>query len=361
MNLDTIISIIEFILALGTIILLHEFGHFIVGRLCKIDVEEFGIGYPPRLFKLFTWKGTLFTLNWIPFGGFCRFKGEEDPENNGGLAGANKWAKLGTFLGGPFMNLIFASVLFAFVISQIGSPQTNIIEVKEVVSGSPAAFAGLSAGDIILEANSQKIISADLLTTITHQNLGKEITLLIGHSDQQVKIQITPRINPPEGEGPMGVTLGYPIQTINFFQAVPNGLQTTAQIGEQLLMLPIMLIRGQVDTSQARLISPLGIYDIYAQVRTEGTQFPNYDPKIGFLNIVSFFGMISAALGFSNLLPIPALDGGHILFVLPEIFLNKKVPAKFENMVQSIGFTVLLVIMAYVFIQDFINPVILPK
>jgi RIP metalloprotease RseP len=113
--LNTIISIIEFILALGTIILLHEFGHFIVGRISKIDGEEFGIGFPPRALKLFTWKGTLFTLNWIPFGGFCRFKGEEDPQAPGGLSAANKWARLATLLGGPAMNLILASILFAVV------------------------------------------------------------------------------------------------------------------------------------------------------------------------------------------------------------------------------------------------------
>ena len=122
-----------------------------------------------------------------------------------------------------------------------------------------------------------------------------------------------------------------------------------------------MFVRGQVDSSQMRLLSPKGIYDIYAQVRTESEQANNYDPKSVLLNMVSFFGVISAALGFSNLLPIPAVDGGRIFFMIPELLFNKRVPAKFENAVHAIGFTVILAIMALVFIQDFINPVVLPK
>jgi regulator of sigma E protease len=122
-----------------------------------------------------------------------------------------------------------------------------------------------------------------------------------------------------------------------------------------------MFIQGQVDSSQMRLVSPKGIYDMYAQVRTESEQATNFDPKAVLLNLVSFFGVISAALGFSNLLPIPAVDGGRIFFMIPELLFNKRVPAKFENAVNTIGFTVILAIMALVFIQDIINPVVLPR
>jgi regulator of sigma E protease len=359
--LNTIISIVEFILAFGSIILLHEFGHFIVGRLSKIEVEEFGIGFPPRALKLFTWKGTLFTLNWIPFGGFCKFKGEEDPQAAGGLSAANKWARLATLLGGPVMNLLLASLLFAIVVSQIGMPQYNVAQIKEVTAGSPAAIAGFSNGDIFAEVNGQKIISVEQVISITQQNLGKEMNLVISRDGKELSLSITPRLNPPAGQGAMGIVLGNPILPINLFQAIPSGIQSTIQMGKQLLMLPAMLIQGQVDSSQMRLISPKGIYDMYAQVRTESEQATNFDPKTVLLNLVSFFGVISAALGFSNLLPIPAVDGGHIFFMIPELLFNKKVPAKFENAVHAIGFTVLLAIMAFVFIQDFINPVVLPK
>ena len=359
--MNTIISIAEFVLALGSIILLHEFGHFIVGRLSKIEVEEFGIGFPPRALKLFTWKGTLFTLNWIPFGGFCKFKGEEDPQAAGGLSAANKWARLATLLGGPVTNLLLASLLFAIVVSQFGMPQYNVAQIKEVIPGSPAAVAGFSNGDILVGINGQKINSVEQVISTTQQNLGKEMNLIISRDGQKVSLRVTPRLNPPAGQGAIGVVMGNPILPINFFQAIPSGIQSTFQMGKQLLMLPAMFIQGQVDSSQMRLISPKGIYDIYAQVRTESEQANNYDPKSVLLNLVSFFGVISAALGFSNLLPIPAVDGGRIFFMIPELLFNKKVPAKFENAVHAIGFTVLLTIMALVFIQDIINPVILPR
>jgi len=359
--LNTFISIAEFVLALGSIILLHEFGHFIVGRLSKIEVEEFGIGFPPRALKLFTWKGTLFTLNWIPFGGFCKFKGEEDPQAAGGLSAANKWARLATLLGGPVMNLLLASLLFAIVVFQFGMPQYNVAQIKEVILGSPAAIAGFLNGDILVEVNGQKINSVEQVISTTQQNLGKEMTLIISRDGKEVSLSVTPRLNPPIGQGAIGVVMGNPILPINFFQAIPSGVQSTFQMGKQLLMLPAMFVRGQVDSSQMRLISPKGIYDIYAQVRTESEQANNYDPKSVLLNMVSFFGVISAALGFSNLLPIPAVDGGRIFFMIPELLFNKRVPAKFENAVHAIGFTVILAIMALVFIQDFINPVVLPK
>ena len=254
--MNTIISIFEFILALGFIILLHEFGHFIVGRLTKIEVEEFGIGFPPRALKLFTWQGTLFTLNWIPFGGFCRFKGEDDPQASGGLSAANKWARLATLLGGPVMNLILASLLFAIVISQFGMPQYNVAKIMEVVPGSPAALAGFLSGDTLLEINGQKINSVEQVISTTQQNLGKEMDLKVSRDGKDISLLITPRLNPPAGQGAMGVILSNPILPVNFFQAVPSGVQSTFQMGKQLLMLPVMFVRGQVDSSQVRLLIP---------------------------------------------------------------------------------------------------------
>jgi len=360
LNLDSIITILEFILALGFILLLHELGHFIVGRLFKVEIEEFGIGYPPRLLKLFSWRGTLFSLNWIPFGGFCRFKGEGDPAIQGGLAAANKWVRLSTLSAGPITNLLLATLLFAFVISQFGIPQTNIVEVREVGINSPAEKAGLIPGDIIQQFNNESINSIDELINLTQKNLGNEITLLIHRNSSELTIKLTPRTNPPDGEGPMGVLLGNPMQSVSIFQSIPFGFQTTIDMGKQLFILPILLLRGEVDPSQMRLLSPKGIYDIYSQVRDAELKAENYTPQMGLVNFISFFAVISAALGFSNLLPIPALDGGRLIFLIPEILFNRRVPSKYENMIHFIGFSALLLIMIYVFIQDFINPIVLP-
>ena len=122
----------------------------------------------------------------------------------------------------------------------------------------------------------------------------------------------------------------------------------------------MMLIRGQVQSADMRLLSPKGIYDVYSQVRAEERQSEQSQPELAFLNIAWFFGIISTALGFTNLLPIPALDGGRMLFIIPEIITGKRVPAKYENMVHFIGYTALLLLMGYVFYQDFVNPIVLP-
>ena len=159
----------------------------------------------------------------------------------------------------------------------------------------------------------------------------------------------------------MGVVLTNPIQPVNFLQSLPAGAQATVGMLRQLISLPVMFMRGEVDSSQMRLVSPKGIYDIYSQVRTESEQATNNDSKAVFLNLLSFFGIISAGLGFSNLLPIPAVDGGRIFFMLPELLFNKRIPARFENAVHAIGFTVLLAVMILVLIQDFVNPIVLPK
>lgn len=357
----TFLSILEFILALGAIILLHELGHFIIGKLNKIEVEEFGIGFPPRAIKLFTWQGTLFSLNWIPLGGFCRFKGEEDPAAPGGLSAANKWARFTTLLGGSAMNLLLATILFAVVISQFGIPQTSIVQIQAIVPNSPAEVAGFKPNDQLLSVNGEKINSVEQIISTTQASLGKEMTILVKRGSQEIPIRVIPRLNPPAGEGPMGVVLTNPIQPANFFQSLPAGAQTTVGMLKQLISLPVMFLRGEVDSSQMRLVSPKGIYDIYSQVRTETELATNNDNKAVFLNLLTFFGIISAALGFSNLLPIPAVDGGRIFFMLPELLFNKRIPARFENAVHAIGFTVLLAVMILVFIQDFVNPIVLPK
>ncbi|HEY60474.1 MAG TPA: site-2 protease family protein [Anaerolineae bacterium] len=351
--------VLEFVIALGTIIFLHELGHFVVGRSLNIEIEEFGFGYPPRLAKLFTWKGTDITINLIPFGAFVRFKGEDDPKVTGSLASANKWARLAILMGGPVMNLLIGILLFSIVFSSMGLPVADIVEIQEVVTTAPADTAGILAGDIIQAIYGEKIDSMEEVGTIIYQHLGEEIPLVVKRGNQTTTIQVTPRTEWPEEQGPIGIVMTNPIEPISFFQAVPLASNMAIEQGKQLFVMPLMLLRGEIQPSQARVLSPKGVYDIYAHVRQEEQAIAS-DTKTTLINTAWFFGIISIALGFSNLLPIPALDGGRILFLLPEIFLNKRVPAKFESVVHLIGFSTLIILMFYVFMQDFINPVVLP-
>src|SRR5512134_2570259 len=141
---ETLLAGLVFILAFDGMVLIHEFGHFIVARLCKIEVEEFGIGLPtPGAVTLFTWQGTRFTLNWLPLGGFVRPKGENDPNVPGGLAAASPWKRLVVLFAGPLMNLITAVAVFALLIGMEGMATPGPINVAGISPKSPAEQSGL--------------------------------------------------------------------------------------------------------------------------------------------------------------------------------------------------------------------------
>jgi len=333
---NSILSLIEFIAALSILLLVHELGHFFVGKIFGIKAEEFGFGYPPKLIKLFNWQGTDFTINLIPFGAFVRFKGEDDPNIEGGFYKANKWKRLGTLLAGPFMNLMTGVLLFSLVVSKTGIPQPDIVEIAGIAPGSPALEAGLKETDIIQAVNGKEITDIFEVIGLVQENLGEEITLTILQNNEIENITVIPRIDPPEGEGAIGIIMQNPTKMVSFLRAIPMGSRVALEQGKQLLSIPGMLIRGD-----ERVIE-------------------QDDPSLIIINIAWFFGIISISLGFSNLLPIPALDGGRILFILPEIFLGKRVPAKYENFIHFIGYSGLLMLMGYVFYQDIINPIVLP-
>ncbi|MGV8027078.1 MAG: RIP metalloprotease [Anaerolineaceae bacterium] len=352
--------LLEFIIALGSLILFHEGGHFLIGLLFKFKIEEFGIGYPPRLFKLFTKNGIDYSINMIPFGGFTRFKGENDPQEKDGFYEQNKWKRLGVMLAGPAMNLAIGILLFTIVFSNTGKAITDQVLIQEVQANTPAASAGLMVDDHILKVNDITIDSMEIVGAAVSENLGKEVTMLVERAGKEVSLAVTPREEWPEDQGPLGIVMSYPVEPIGFAESVSSAFRMAKDQGEQLIKIPSQLLKGEVQASEVRLVSPKGIYDIYSQVRTSEAA-SGADQKTEILNVVWFFGIISVALGYSNLLPIPALDGGRILFLLPELITGKRIPQKFENTVNLIGFTILIVVMAFVFIQDFTNPIVLPK
>jgi len=357
--LSTVLNILEFILAFGALVFLHELGHFIAARSNKIEVEEFGFGYPPKIFRLFRAGGTDFTMNWIPFGGFCRMKGEAgDTLEVGSFMAANPWRRLATLLGGPITNLLIGMLLIAFLFTRVGAPDLTKVKIIEIAPNSPAA-ADLMVGDIITQLNGKSVDSTDKLTQLVLPNLGNEITLTILRDGNPLKVSITPRVKSPEGEGAMGVTISNPVNKITYLQAIPMAFISTMDQGYQLLMLPVRLISGQIAASDARMVSVKGIYDIYAQVQTIDKQEAAIDPSVKGLTVLNFLAMISIALGFTNLLPIPALDGGHILFLIPEILFKKRVKPELEGRVHFIGYVILMGLMVVMVINDIINPVII--
>src|SRR5512138_1243100 len=134
----SILSLAIFVAVFGGVVFIHEFGHYVVARLLKVEVEEFGFGLPPRIVKLFRWKGTDFTLNWLPIGGFVRPKGENDPKIKGGLAAASPWTRLAVLTAGPLMNLVLGVVVFSLLFFNMGIPDYHQVQIGQVLPGSPA-------------------------------------------------------------------------------------------------------------------------------------------------------------------------------------------------------------------------------
>jgi regulator of sigma E protease len=359
----TVIRIFEFVIAFGLLVFLHELGHYLFAKLFNIQVEEFGFGFPPRLVKLFQFRETEVTLNWIPFGAFVRPKGENDPNIPGGLASANPWARLAVLFGGPLANLVTGVLLFSILFSQLGAPDTDRVLIVDVNPDSPAATAGIQSDDIVTHVNGEPIGGTTELTQMVRQNVGKEIRITLQRDGQSIETSAVPRENPPEGQGALGITMSNPVREMGWLESVPYAGQMAFEQGRQLLSLPFMMLRGQVSPEEGRLVGPKGIYDIYSAVRERDEEMPGSpqepEPLIG-LNTIGFLATISIALAFTNLLPIPALDGGRILFVLPEILFRRRVPAEYENMIHLIGFAALILLMIYVTTQDIINPIVLP-
>lgn len=357
------VQILIFVIAFGLLVFLHELGHYLMSKLFHIRVEEFGFGFPPRAVKLFRFQETDFTLNWIPFGAFVRPSGENDPNVPGGLASAKPGVRLAVLFGGPVMNLLTGIAIFILLFSQAGAPDLQKVLIQDVNAGSPAMMAGIQIDDIVLQVNGETVDSTEKLSQIVRANIGKSVQMSLLRGNQTIQTQATPRSDPPPNQGALGITMTNPVNHINAIQAIPLALQKTFDQGRQLVTLPGMLLSGKVSPDEARMVGPKGIYDIFQATRAldqqEAVVAQQPQPIIG-LNTLNLLAILSIALGYTNLLPIPALDGGRILFVLAEILMRRKVPAEYENTIHFIGFVALILLMVFITTQDFIHPIIIP-
>ncbi len=363
-----LVTLIIFVFALGAMIFLHELGHFIAARWAGIEVEEFGFGLPSKkLVTLFKWQGTEFTIHALPLGGFVRPKGENDPNIPGGLASANPWKRLVVLFAGPVMNLVTAIVVFSFLISFEGVPVPGSIKIESVAGNSPAQQSGIQAGDILLAINGQNLTEIEDAIAIIRQNLDKPVNLLVERNGEQLTITAMP-LSSRKSEGALGVGLGYPTRPATFIESVSGGALVTGLQAATILYLPVALIQGVIAPEDARFIGFKGIFDMFdvaveedVSSRQEASAAPAGAaapvPTNWTLNLI---GILSISLGVMNLLPIPALDGGRILFTLPEILFRKRIPPERENMINGIAMLLLIGLMLFVNIMDFVDPVQIP-
>ena len=376
MNIS-ILSGLIFVAVFAGVVFIHEFGHFIVARLLKVEVEEFGFGFPPRILTMFHWRGTDFTLNWLPLGGFVRPKGENDPNVPGGLAAASPWTRLAVLFAGPTMNLLLGVAVFSFLFFQMGVPDYTRVQIQDVLANSPGQQAGIQVNDIVLTANGTAINDPTQLHDIIYANLDKPVLLTLHRGGQTVSVTVTPLSSRPQSEGAIGISMGpLMVQSGSVIESLQFGSLAVYEQTRALILLPAQMIRGQVSSQDSRFIGLKGIYDLFGQAVSRDVQsrepttsspssFPAAptSPQTPTYFTLQLIGILTISLGVLNLFPFPALDGGRIIFVLPELVIRRRVPASWENRINAVGMVILLAFMVYVNVMDFVNPAVvnLPK
>ena len=335
------IAILIGIIVLSVIILAHELGHFITAKSAGVKVEEFGLGFPPRLVS-FKRGETRYSLNAIPFGGFTKMTGEEDPSEPRSLAGKSRGTRLLVISAGSMMNLLLALILFSVGYLFLHEAPVGQVQVVKVAPNSPAAMAGIEAGDIILSINDQPMDNNSELSQYIKENLGKETTLLIQHPDSTIRsTQVVPRLEPPEGEGAVGIVIKT-VKRYPLWQIIPMG-------AKELVTTVIMWVEGLVsiftDEAPASLLGPVGLVQLTGEVA-----------EFGILPLLRISAIISLILSIMNLLPLPALDGGRITFIFLEwIRRGKRISPKIEGTVHFIGLAMFLLFFLAITYQDIIR------
>ncbi len=351
-------DVLAFFLVLGPIVLVHELGHFVAALRLGVRVEEFGLGLPPRAVTLFERGGVLYSLNWLPLGGFVRPAGEDDPTVEGGLAAASKRVRFVVLVAGATANFLLAFVLlwFAYLITEVPVYDDSRVAIVSVDEGSPAAQAGLLPDDIILAVNGQPIADTEPLVAAVQDAPGQPVRLEVQRGTERLALTVTPEAMPNDpSRGRVGVGLGAAAtgETIRYGPVAAAG-QSLSQIWRVISLtvrVPVMLVQGRLTVEEVGLIGPPNIARASRQSAqlslTSGDWFP-------FLSFVAF---INVALGFTNLLPIPALDGGRILFVLLEALRGRRIPPEREATVHMVAMMFLLGLMVLIFVNDLLNPI----
>jgi regulator of sigma E protease len=332
-------SILLFVGTIAFLIFIHELGHFAAAKLVGIPVQEFGIGFPPRMLTLFKYGGTEFTLNWLPLGGFVRPEERDDEQAPDALMAAKPIKRIIVLLAGPIMNFLMAIIILASIFYSAGKDLTHVT-ITGIESNSPADTAGIQPEDAILSINGIEIESIDQLQAITSENKGKEVSLDILRDGETISLVLVPRVDVDEKQGAMGIGL-YEHLTI------PGAVLFAVQdLGFQI---------QQMATTSMRLVGLKGIYDGFQLTRdideSEDTFFAGYFSYM-------FVASISFSLAALNLLPIPIFDGGKILLALPELLFKIKVPMNLYYALNVASLGLVLLFMVYVNVQDFINPAI---
>jgi regulator of sigma E protease len=350
------VSILAFALLLGFMVFIHELGHFTIAKLAGIKVEEFGIGFPPRLVAVRRGE-TEYSLNWIPLGGFVRMLGEEDPAEPRSFARASKLWRVATLLAGSTMNLIAAAVFFAIAYGA-GWPTVTGTEVQifRIVAASPAEQAGLREGDVVLSLGGQSVKTTGELRRAIEANLGKSVPIEIRRDGQPASLTVTPRAQWPKDEGPIGIGIldkATKVEPVRYgpIDAIGRGVRELGRTVMLTLSIPVLAIQGLVPMELLRPVGPVGLFQATSQATAETARSGWWFP------LLYMAATLGAGLGVANLLPIPGLDGGRLAFVVLEILRGRRVSPEREGLIHLVGMAVLVSLVLVITYFDILNPV----
>lgn len=367
-------DILIFIIVIIALIVVHEFGHFVAAKLSGMRVDEFGLGYPPRAMIVAKIDETLYTLNWLPFGGFVKIYGEDglhagQNQNTRSFSSKTRFKQAIVLVAGIAMNLLFAYALITSAII-IGTPraisQDEIVNasdielaVANVIPNSPAFLAGLLPGDSIISASGstgQWISSASLGTSVPlpesfsafiAESDGNTVTLDVKHDGRLTSLMATPATGVATAD-PSRYAIGVEVMTIG---VVP-------------LSLGAAIIEGASLTWNAIMITAIGLWNFFYSVFTLSADFSQIAGPVGIAGVVgdasmrglgylfSIMAIISINLALINIIPIPALDGGRLLFVIIESIIRRPIKTNIVHAVNSIGFVLLILLMLVVTASD---------
>lgn len=335
-------SVLLFVIVLSILILVHEAGHFFAAKQAGILVEEFGFGLPPRIFGK-KYGETLYSINLLPFGGFVRLHGENTQElitePKRAFSNQSKKTRSIVVLAGVFMNFILAILAFTIVYSFTGIPKEGEnVKVVEVRPDSPASISGLQIGDIIREIDGSKVSSNDSFISYVEGKRGSKIAIKVEREGNGlVEMSAVPRMDPPPGEGSLGVVISsteiyFPPLWQRPFVGVYYGFKDAFFWGGLVLggfvKIFMDLFGGTVPQD---LAGPVGIFALTSEAA-----------KFGILTLINFMGILSVNLAILNVMPFPALDGGRLLFIVIEGIFGRKILPKVETAIHTIGMVILL-------------------
>lgn len=374
-----ILTIIIFILVLSLLVFVHEFGHFWTARRFGVRAEEFGFGFPPRIFGVYKnkdgkWKkvtgrkevqdagDTIYSVNWIPLGGFVRIKGEEGNNEDDPDSFANKkiWKRVIILSAGVIMNVVLAAFLFS-IGSMIGIPKAitdgisdkaivseKKLQVVEVLPESPAQEAGLRMADVIVSINGQKFENISQMQEFVNERGDEELRYEIRRGKETLTYTMEPEpLEGSEREGAGVALTATGLVKYPFFIAIWEGIKTTGLLIVGIIIALAGLIKSLIigESGAAQQVAgPVGIAALTGQVA-----------EMGFAYLLQFVALLSVNLAIINFIPFPALDGGRVLFLIIEKIKGSAVKKETEALFHNIGFILLLLLILLVTFQDITN------